>query len=152
MQTYNLRFSGTLEATALIALFTMINGAVQAGLVTEIDAEGMGTTSAANEFGLYRIGTAGVTGGGAVTAVPTNPGYAAWAGTAFASYSTQPIKGALVHNVPLNGNGQRYFWRANPNLNNAISVPAGNVAAASLGIFTLSGTNVVTGRLQVAAI
>jgi len=152
MQTYNLRFSGTLEATALVALFTMINGSVQAGLVTEIDAEGMGTTSAANEFGIYRIGTAGVTGAGAVTAVPTNAGYTAWSGTAFASYTTQPVKGALVQNVAINGNGQRYFWRANPNLNNAISVPAGNVAAASLGIFTISGTNVVTGRLQVAAI
>ena len=152
MQTYNARFSGTLEATALVGLFTIIAGSVNSFLVTEIDAEGMGTSSAAQEFGIYRVGTAGVTGGGAVTAVPVNAGYAAFAGTAFASYATQPIKGALVQNVPINANGQRVFWRANPNLNNAIQVKAGNNAAGSLAGYTISGTAVVTGRLQLAAI
>lgn len=152
MQTYNVRVTGTLEATALVALFTLINGSVQAGLVTELDFEGMGTSSAAQELGIYRVGTAGTTGGTALTAVPVNAGYAAWSGTAFGSYGTQPLKGALVQNVPINANGQRYFWRCNPNLNNAISMPAGNVAAASLAGFTISGTGVVTGRVQLAAI
>jgi hypothetical protein len=150
MQVYNARFSGTLEATALIPIFTIISGSVRSFLMLEIDAEGMGTSSAANEFGVYRIGTAGTTGGGAVTPTPTNALYSAFTGTAFASYSTQPIKGAVVHNCPLNANGQRYFWRCNPNMNNAISVPGGNNAAGSLGLYTISGTSVITGRMQVA--
>lgn len=148
MFPYNARFTGTLEATALIGLFTLISGSVRSLLVTEIDVEGMGTTSAAAEAGLYRVGTAGTTGAGAVTPVPTNAQAPAFSGTAFASYTTQPIKGALVQNVPLNANGQRYFWRCNPNLNNAISVPGGNNAAGSLTVMTISGTNVITGRLQ----
>lgn len=152
MQTFNARVSGTLEATALVALFTFISGSVQANLLTEYDFEGMGTSSAANELGIYRVGTAGVTGSGALTVTPTNPAYTAWAGTAFGGYSTQPIKGAIIMNVPINANGQRVFWRANPNLNNAISIPAGNVAAASIAGYTISGTAVVTGRIQLAAI
>lgn len=148
MIPYNARFSGTLEATALVGLFTLISAATRSLLVTEIDVEGMGTTSAAAELGLYRVGTAGVTGGGAVTPVPLNAQAPAFGGTAFASYATQPVKGALVHNVPINANGQRYFWRANPNLNNAISVPGGNNNTGSLTLMTISGTNIVTGRLQ----
>lgn len=152
MQTYNIRVSGTLEATALVALFTIISGSVESNLLTEYDFQGMGTSSAANELGLYRVGTAGVTGSGALTVTPTNVGYTAWSGTAFGGYSTQPIKGALIQNVPINANGQRVFWRANPNLNNAIQVKAGNNAAGSLAGYTISGTAVVTGRLQLAAI
>ena len=94
----------------------------------------MGTASAANELGVYRIGTAGTTGAGAVTPVPTNALFTAFTGTAFASYTTQPIKGAVVQNMPLNSNGQRYFWKANPNLNNAIVVRGGNNANGSLGL------------------
>lgn len=157
MIIYNGRFSGTLEATTLIPIHTVISGATRSFLLLEVDAEGMGTSSAANEFGVYRIGTAGVTGGGAVTyTTPEAPNMTgttpalAFSGTAFASYSTQPIKGALVQNVPINANGQRYFWRCNPNLNNAITVPGGNNAAGSLGLFTISGTSVITGRIQIA--
>lgn len=155
MIVYNARFSGTLEATLLIPIFTLISGATRSLLVTEVDAEGMGTSSLANEFGIYRVGTAGVTGGGAVT--PTTPEAPnmtgttpalAFSGTAFASYTTQPIKGALTQNVPINSNGQRYFWRCNPNMNNAITVPGGNNAAGSVALYTLSGTGVVTGRMQ----
>ena len=147
MTPYTARWSGTLEATALVALFTLISAAAKSILITEIDAEGMGTTSAANETGIYRVGTAGTTGGGAVTPTPLTPTHPAFGGTAFASYTTQPIKGALIHNIPINGNGQRYFWRANPNLNNAIPVSGGNNATGSISIFTISGTNVLTGRL-----
>ena len=109
MIVYNARFSGTLEATALIPIFTIISAAARSFLMLEIDAEGMGTSSAANEFGVYRVGTAGVTGGGAVTpvSVEANSSIPVFQGTAFASYSTQPIKGTLVHNVPVNANGQR---------------------------------------------
>lgn len=151
MIPYTARFSGTLEATALVSLFTIISGATRSFLLTEIDAEGMGTSSAAGEFGIYRIGTAGTTGSSAITPQPTvaPASLPSFSGTAFGGYSTQPIKGTLMRNCPLNANGQRYFWRANPNLNNAISVPGGNNAAGSLGIFTISGTHVVTGSLGI---
>jgi len=152
MQIYNARFSGTLEATLLIPIFTIISGATRSFLVLEYEAQGMGTSSGANEFGIYRVGTAGTTGGGAVTpvSVDANTSIPAFTGTAFASYSTQPIKGTLLKNVPINANGQRVFWRCNPNLNNALVVPGGNVAAGSIALYTISGTSVVTGNMQIA--
>jgi len=157
MIIYNLRVSGTLSTTTT-PIATIISGATRSFLVLEVDLEGMGTASQANELGIYRIATAGVTGGGAITAVtPESPNMTgttpalAFSGTAFASYSTQPIAGALAQNIPINANGQRYFWRCNPNLNNAIVVPGGNNAAGSVGLFpinTAGGT--VTGRIQIA--
>lgn len=148
MQTYNGQIPQFTLAAATTAFGTFISGSVNSNLLIEFDLQGRGTSSADNEVGIYRIGTAGVTGSSAITLVPTNALYSAWAGTAFAAYSTQPVKGALVHNCPLNANGQRYFWRAMPNLSNAIVMPAGNVAAASLGFFPISGSSSVGGRVQ----
>ena len=135
-------------------ILTVIAGATRSFLVLEIDAEGMNTASAANEMGVYRVGTAGVTGGTAVTFVPIDlPVTAtAFSGTAFGTYSTQPVLGALIHNIPVNANGQRYFWRANPNLNNAIVVPGGNNAAASIAVAATNAayTSTIALRLQIA--
>jgi hypothetical protein len=152
MQIYNAQIPQFTLAATTTAFGTLISGSVNANMLLEIDFQGRGTSSADNEVGIYRIATAGITGSTAITATPTNAGYAAWAGTAFVSYATQPVKGALVHNFPLNSNGQRYFWRCNPNLNNAIAIPAGNVAAASIGFFPISGTGSVGGRVQLAQI
>jgi hypothetical protein len=148
MLPFNARFSGATEATALVALFTLIAGEDRSMLITELDMEGMGTTSLGLEVGLYRVGTAGTTGAGAVTPVPVDATSPAFTGTAFASYTTQPLKGALLHNMPINANGQRYFWRCNPNLNNAYGVPGGSVAAASVALFTIgTAVGTVTGRI-----
>lgn len=159
MIIYNFRVTGALSAV-LTPIVTIIAGAIRSFLVLEVDLEGMGTASQANEVGIYRVGTAGVTGSGAITPtatdVPNMTGTTpalAFSGTAFAAYATQPLAGALVHNIPINANGQRYFWRANANLNNAIPVQGGNNAAASIALFpinTAGGT--VTGRVQVAEI
>jgi len=151
MIIYNVLVGGTLGATTT-ALATIIAGATRSFMLLEMDIEGMATASATNELGFYRIGTAGVTGSSALTfttveGLSSNP---AFSGTGFAAYSTQPIKGALIHNFGLNANGQRYFWRCNPNLNNAIVIPGGNNAAASIGLFPISGSSVITGRLQIA--
>jgi len=137
----------TLAATTT-AFGTVIGAATRSWIVTELDFQGRGTASADNEVGLYRVGTAGATGSSALTFTPKNPASPAFAGTGFAAYSTQPVKGALVHNMPLNANGQRYFWRANPNLNNAIACPGGNNAAASLTLMPVSGSSSVGGRLE----
>jgi hypothetical protein len=135
---------------------TIIGGASRSNLLTEVDAEGAGTTSAFQEFGLYRVATAGATGGGAITPVVAGPApnltgttpALAWSGTCFTTWATQPVLGALIKNVPLNLNGQRYFWRCNPNLNNAISIPGGNNAAASLSVRGITGTGNMSLRLQ----
>lgn len=151
---YNVRTPHAAAASATIgvtttALGTIIAAAVRSLLVLELDFQGQGNASGANELGLYRVGTAGVTGSNALTFTPTHPSYPAFAGTGFFTYATQPIAGALVHPFGLNSNGQRYFWRCNPNLNNAIVLPGGNNAAASLSVFPIAGSGTMTGRLQV---
>lgn len=149
MQHYNIEFGGTLGATTT-ALATLIASATRSLIILEVDIEGMGTSSSANELGIYRISTAGSTPSGALVVTPTHPSSPAFSGLAYSTYGTQPAKGALIHNCPLNGNGQRYFWRCNPGKENAIIVPGGNNAAASIGLFTISGTAVIRGRLQIA--
>jgi hypothetical protein len=159
MIIYNVRVSGALSTTTT-PIATIISGATRSFLLLEVDLEGMGTASQANEVGIYRVGTAGITGSSALTFtavdVPNMSGTTpalAFSGTGFAAYATQPIAGALVRNIPINANGQRYFWRANANLNNAIAVTGGNNALGSIGLFpinTAGGT--VTGCLQLAEI
>jgi hypothetical protein len=151
MINYNVAIGGTLAAVTT-AIATIVSGATRSFLLTEIDVNGQATASAVNEVGIYRVATAGVTGSSALTFTATeglasNP---AFSGTGFGAYATQPVKGALIHNFGLNANGQRYFWRCNPNLNNAIVVPGGNVAAGSITLMPISGASVVTGRLQLA--
>lgn len=152
---FNVRISGTLGATTT-AIATIIGGASRSWQIIEIDFQGQANASSANELGLYRVGTAGVTGAGALTFSPlevpnmtgTTPAIA-YSGTGFGSYTTQPIAGALIHPFGLNANGQRYFWRCNPNKDNAIKVQGGNNAAASIACFPISGTSLVSGRLQI---
>lgn len=159
MVIYNVRVSGALSVV-LTPIATIISGATRSFLLLEVDLEGMGTASQANEVGVYRVGTAGVTGSSALTFtatdVPNMTGTTpalAFSGTGFGAYATQPLAGALVQNIPINANGQRYFWRANANLNNAIAVSGGNNAAGSIGLFPLNTAGgTVTGRLQLAEI
>ena len=155
MLTYNVRTPHTASASFTIAatttaLGTIIGAATRSMLIRELDFQGMGNASGANELGLYRVGTAGVTGSNALTFSPTHPSAPAFAGTGFFTYSTQPIAGALVHPLGLNTNGQRYFWRANPNLDNAIVCPGGNNAAASIAVFPISGSGTGVGRIQLS--
>jgi hypothetical protein len=156
MIIYNVKVSGTLGTTTT-PMATIISGATRSFIVLEVDLEGMANASAANELGIYRVGTAGVTGGSALTFVtPEAPNMTgttpalAFSGTGFGSYSTQPVYGALVRNIGLNANGQRYFWRCNANLNNAIVVPGGNNAAGSIVLAPISGSSIFTGTIQIA--
>jgi hypothetical protein len=153
---FNVQIGGTLGATTT-AIATIISGATRSFLLLEIDVNGQATASATNEVGIYRVGTAGSTGSSALTFTPvdapnmtgTTPALA-FSGTGFGGYTTQPVKGALIHNFGLNANGQRYFWRCNPNLNNAIVVPGGNNAAGSITVMPIAGSSAVTGRFQLA--
>ena len=152
MQIYNVRIPQFTLAATTTAFGTIVSAATRSFLVMEMDFEGMGTASAFNEVGLYRVATAGITGSAALTftSVDANSTIPAFAGTGFAAYATQPVAGALLQNMPLNSNGQRYFWRCNPNLNNALVVPGGAVAAGSIMLAPISGTGSVSGRMQLA--
>lgn len=150
MQIYNVKIPQFTLGSVLTAFGTIISGATRSFLVLEVDLQGRGAASADNEVVLCRVGTAGATGATALTFTPVDPTDPAFSGTGFGAYTTQPLTGAVVHNVPLNSNGQRYFWRANSSLNNAIVVPGGNNAAGSLALFPVTGTGSVGGRLQIA--
>lgn len=161
MILYNaIRSNGALVTT--IDFMTIIAGATRSLLIVELDFEGDGTASAYNEIGVYRVTTAGA--GAAPTAVVpgtteqpnmtgTTPALA-FSGLVYigaAGYATtQPVINAVpFHTIPINANGQRYFWRANANLNNAFTVPGGNNAAASISFRSLSGTSNVSGRVGI---
>ncbi len=156
---YNIIRSGvTLSGTTPI--FTIVPGSQRSFQIIELDAEGMGTASAANELALYRVLAAGTGAATANTNTPQAPESPNLTGTTPAmvfsgavntSYATtQPTftSSAPVHNMPLNSNGQRYYWRANANLNNAIKVPA---LSSNPGIVLapISGSGVVSVRVQV---
>lgn len=158
MFPYNVRSPQNGTATATLGatttqIGTIIAAALRAMMITEIDWEGMGAgTSSNNEIGYFRITTAGVTPTNALQFRPVNPAAPAAAATAFFTYATQPIIVAAtdpVQNCPLNGNGQRYNWKALPNLIDAIFIPPGNAAAATIGIFPLQGSAAVVGRTKV---
>lgn len=155
MLIYNVRTPHTGSTSATIGATTTALGTVIAAedrsmLLLELDFQGMGNASGANELGIYRVGTAGVTGSNGLTFTPLHSSAPAFAGTGFFTYTTQPVAGALIHPFGLNTNGQRYFWRCNPNLNNAIVVPGGSVASASLSVFPISGSGSMVGRIQLA--
>jgi len=156
MMIYNVqRQNIALSTTA--DFMTIISGATRSFLILEIDAEGDGTSSLYNEFGIYRVGTAGSTGGGAITPVAidspnmtgTTPAIAL-SGVVDTTWTTQPTLGSLIHQCPINNNGQRYFWRANPNLSNAIVCPGGANAAGTISVRSITGTGNTSIRLQIA--
>ena len=120
MIVYNVVRSGvTLSGTT--PFLTIVPGANRSFLLVELDFEGMGNASAANEIGVYRVLAAGTGAATAITNTPqavdapnmtgTTPALA-FSGAANASYATtQPTFTATapIHNIGLNSNGQRYF-------------------------------------------
>lgn len=125
-------------------------------LVLEIDCEGDGTASAYNEMALYRVlasGTGGATANTNVAQpVDQSSGTLTLQAAVNTTYATtQPTFTAanIVHNIPLNANGQRYFWRANANLNNAIVITP-LATNSGLILAPITGSSAVSVRLQVA--
>ena len=148
MLLYNVIRSNALPVSAQ-DFFTIIGAATRSFCILELDAEGAGTASAYTEMGIYRVGTAGTTGATAITPSPVNPAQPAAAALVWTAWTGQPTIGALVHTMPINSNGQRYFWRAMPNLSNAIWSPGGNVAASYLSFrpITISGNTTVRAQI-----
>lgn len=159
MQIYNITRQGvTLSGTT--PLLTIVPN-LRSLLVLELDLEGDGTASAYNEMALYRVLASGT---GAATAntlaaqavdqpnmTGTTPALALAAAVNTSYATTQPTftGNNPVHNIPVNSNGQRYFWRANANLNNAIVI-APLATNSGLILAPITGTGVISVRIQVA--
>ena len=133
-------------------VLTFTGGGTRSFVITEIDLQGMGNSSAANEFGFYRVSVVGTTPT-AYTPVPVNAQSPAASVTVCSNngWSAQPTLGNLVHTCGLNANGQRYFWRAQ-NLYDVIPVPGSANAAGTLSFRPVSGTSAITARVRHAEI
>lgn len=151
MLLYNIVRSNTLPVAAQ-DFMTIISNATRSFAIIELDAEGAGTASAYTEMGIYRVSTAGTTGGGALVPTPVNPAQPAFGGVVDTTWAAQPTVGALIHTMPVNSNGQRYFWRAMPNLSNAIWSPGGAVAAGTISVRPITVSGNTTVRVQVGEI
>ena len=146
---YKLPISSATLSTTLSSL-TIISGAVRALKITEIYIAGTGTASASNVVGLYRVATAGVTGSAAITAAPDSTGSPTQSFTNFAAYVTQPVVGSVLLAMPVNANGGVFYYR--PMKGDEIEIPAGNVAAGTVTIRSISGTGTISGWITVEEI
>ena len=172
MVKYNFRFPGFTQAALIAAAGCLIAGANISGiifpginrssLITEIDWQGFGITSATAEFGIYRTITAAAAGalttvivGKPTIFVGTQPVFSGSAGQGTFATTQPTLDTNPTHSFDLNQNGQRYFWRANPNLDNAIDMPGTATALLNgLIIVQIGGAGVIpsAGRIQVSEI
>ena len=166
MIVYNVSIptSATLATGTYIGVLTATAGAGtgRSAMITELDFEGAGSASGFCQIGLFRVTTAAFSGGTSVIPVPVeSPNLsgtgspALTANTAFLTGAvTAGTNGGLVHSFGLNFNGQRYFWRANPNLKIEIVVPPTTTPGNQIVIQTIivgAGTAApITGRIQFA--
>jgi hypothetical protein len=127
---------------------SLISGATRSFKILEIEAKFDATTAATTEIGIFRTTTAGVTGSGAIVppmASESPVTATAFSGVANTAWTTQPVVAALpIRIISVNAPGDRYFWRCNPNQNDAIIVPGGGGIPGSLSIRSLIGTSAVT--------
>jgi hypothetical protein len=138
--------SATLSTSADV--ITLTAGATRSIAVWEIDFTGMGVASAANEVVMFGVTTLGVTPT-AITPTPMSASSPASSFTAASAFATPPVVNtARYHNVPVNANGSRYFWRA-ANVFDCIPIPGGALAASQRSFRSVSGTSVVSGRVRV---
>jgi hypothetical protein len=144
------RSNTALTASTATGFLNLVSGATRSYGILEIDAEGAGTASAYMEIGVYRVTTAG-TAGTAVTPTPVNAASSAPSFTANGGATGQTV-GALISTIPVNANGQRYFWRAMPNLSNAIWAPGGATAAGQVSFASTAASGSATLRVQVGEI
>ena len=162
MQIYNVGFRPS-TGVPLITLFTNAAGSSTTStgrslLIFEIDITASTTSIPQNVDQLTGTGGTAASLSPAAQCTVTNGAFAA--GSTFpggfsgvSAFNTN----SPLHVIGLNVNGQRYFWRANPNLSNAIVVPGTGVVSTSQysGAISLvsiaAGTSPnVSGRIQFA--
>jgi hypothetical protein len=112
MSTYSYTVSNVTLNTAA-DIMTIIPPASRRVQLIEVSISGMGTSSAANEVGIYRS-TAGTTGGGAITAAKMSTDAPAAGSTVDTTWSVQPTLGTKVLALGCNSNGGIYRWVARP--------------------------------------
>ena|SRR5271155_5847901 len=171
MIKYNFRFpsftpAGLIAATGGITtgislVAVIFPGTNRSSLITEIDFEGFGATSSPAEYGIFRSITSAAAGALTTVVTPqptisigTPPTFSGSAGQgSFATTQPTLAAGPLFTLAP-NNNGQRYFWRANPNLDNAIDMPGTATALLNgLVLVQLAGSlNPIYGRIQLSEI
>jgi hypothetical protein len=172
MIKYNFRFPMFTAAALVAATGGVTTGSVLTGIIfpgtnrsfmlSEIDVEGMGIASANAEFAIFRTITTAAAGalttvvtGQPTVSLATAPAFTGSAGQgSFAT--TQPTLAATpLVSFGLNANGQRYFWRANANLDNAYDVPGTSTALLNgIALVQIGGSAAIAAfaRLQVSEV
>jgi hypothetical protein len=162
---YNFNFPIFTAASLVPVAGGLTSGSVYTGIIfpgtnksfllLEVDVEGSGSSSAPSTFSIFRTITSAASGAltTVITGQPTvslssNPSFTGSAGQGSFATTQATLASASAFNLSANANGQRYFWRANPNLSNALDVPG--TPTALLGGIALVQV-VATGSSVIAA-
>ena len=137
-------------------------GTNRSHMVTEIDIEGQGTSSANSLFGVFRTITAAAVGALTTVITPqtnisvgTLPIFSGTAGQGVFATTQATLAAAPLRNLAANANGQRYYWKASPNFDNAIDVPGTATALLNgIAIVQIGGSAVIaaSGRIEIKEI
>jgi hypothetical protein len=172
MITYDINFPIFTPAALVAATGGVTTGSVlsviwfpgtnRSHILVEVDIQGQGVASANSLFGIFRTITTAAVGAltTVITAQPnvslsTNPVFSGSAGQGSFATTQPTLAAAPLRNLAANANGQRYYWRANPNLDNAIDVPGTATALLNgIAIVQIGGTGVIaaSGRIQIKEI
>ena len=123
-------------------VMTVAAGATRSSRIVSVSVTGLGTASSANEFGLFRTATLGVTGSAAVVPTPKNSSAGAFSGVVNTAWATQTVVGAALVRFGVNANGG--VWSKTFTDAEKIDVPGGAAAASSLSVRCISGTSTVS--------
>ena len=97
---------------ALVAgndVITVSGNALRSWRLLDIYLGGLGTASAANEIGICRTATVGITPGGALTPTPKNVRAPAFGGVVSTTWATQPVIGVVMDRLMVNANGGNIY-------------------------------------------
>ena len=172
MIIYNFNFSIFTPASLIPITGGTTSGAVITGIIfpgtnksfilKEIDVEGSGSSSAPATFSIFRTITAAASGalttvitGQPTTSLSTQPTFTGSAGQGSFATTQPTLAAAAIFNLSANANGQRYYWRADPNLVNAIDFPGTPTAllnGLALVQVVATGTSAIAAqaRIQIA--
>ena len=111
----------------------------------------MGTASGANELGIFRQTTLGVTASGLIVPEKSNPALPASSFTANTGWTTQPVlSGVALLRLGVNANGGVFRWVAKPG--QEIELPGVTTAAGALSLRSALGTSSVSIHLIIEEI
>jgi hypothetical protein len=172
MIIYNFNFPIFTPAALVAVAGGLTTGSVYTGIIfpgtnksfalLEIDVEGSGSSSAPATFSIFRTITTAAAGalttviaGQSTVSLSSPPAFTGSAGQGTFATTQPTLAGAALFNLSANANGQRYFWRANPNINNAIDfsgTPTALLGGLALVQVVATGTSAIAAqaRIQIA--